>query len=79
MKKIAFAFGLAATAALVALAPLAGASGSGDSSLDGQYKQPNVPAATEGSTVTESPTLAVETAASTLAVPSAVPSVKAGA
>lgn len=79
MKKIAFAFGLAATGALVALAPLAGASGSGDSSLDGQYKQPSVPAATVGSTVTQAPSLAVETAASTLATPSAVPSVKAGA
>ena len=79
MKKLALVFGLAATAALVVLAPLAGASGSGDSSLDGQYKQPDVPAATEGSTVTQAPTIAIETAASTLAVPSAAPTVKAGA
>jgi hypothetical protein len=79
MKKLALVFGLAATAALVVLAPLAGASGSGDSSLDGQYKQPDVPAATEGSTVTQTPTIAIETAASTLAVPSAAPTVKAGA
>jgi hypothetical protein len=79
MKKLALAFGLAATAALVVLAPLAGASGSGDSSLDGQYKQPNVPAATVGSTITQAPTLAIETADSTLSVPSAAPTLKAGA
>jgi hypothetical protein len=79
MKKLAFLSGLAATAALVVLAPLAGASGSGDSSLDGQYTQPNVPAATEGSTVTQAPTVAIETAASTLSTPSAAPTLKAGA
>jgi hypothetical protein len=78
MNKLVLVLGLAATAALVALAPLAGASGSGDSSTDGQYTQPNVPAATEGSTVTQTPTIAIETAASTLAVPSASPTALAG-
>jgi hypothetical protein len=77
MKKFALVAGLAATATLVALAPVAAAGGSGDGSTSNEYKQPAVPAASEGTTATQTSVIVYETAATTMATPSASPILKA--
>ena len=79
LQKFALVAGLAATAALVALAPVAEAGGSGDGSTAGQFKQPAIPAVKEGATATQTSEIVFETAASTMATPSAAPTLKAGA